>query len=234
VAATGDTVLHVISLKEDKITSNGAAPTPLLQGAKWGVWYVQGNRDVLSSAKDITQFQFAGLNPAAIGTITGTNIAVTVPPSTDVKTLIATFTNSADAKVKVGSKEQVSGATKNDFSKPVTYVVTAQDGSTKSYIVTVTGAVNTAVEGRNNISGKLTVFPNPTAGPFRVRLDEYAHKVATVELTNAAGAVLHQQQVQPQALAAGLTLDTAGLPAGMYYLRLTIGEKIAYKKVMVQ
>jgi hypothetical protein len=35
-------------------------------------------------------------------------------------------------------------------------------------------------------------------------------------------------------LAAGLTLDTAGLPAGMYYLRLTIGEKIAYKKVMVQ
>jgi hypothetical protein len=136
--------------------------------------------------------------------------------------------------VKVGAKDQVSGATKNDFSSPVTYTVTAQDGSTKTYTVTVTKAVSTAVEDKNNISGKLTVFPNPTAGPFRVRLDEYAHKVATVELMNAAGAVLHHQQVQPQALESGLTLDTAGLPSGMYYLRLTIGEKIAYKKVVVQ
>jgi Zn-dependent metalloprotease len=233
VTAAGDTVVNVVSLKEDKITSNGAVPTLLLQGAKWGVWYVQGDRKVLSSAKDITDFRFGGVTPAATGVINGSAITVAVPPNTNLKTLVATFTHSADANVKVGNKDQVSGATKNDFTNPVTYTVTAQDGTTKSYTVTVSKGVNTAVEGSNNISGKLTVFPNPTAGAFRVRLEEYAHKVATLELMNAAGTVLHQQQVQPQTLDAGLTLDAAGLPAGMYYLRLTVGEKIAYKKVMV-
>jgi Zn-dependent metalloprotease len=234
ISAAGDTVINVLTLKADKISATTAAPTTIVKEGKWAVWYVQGERKVLSSAKDITDFRFGSVTPAANGTINGSAITVTVPPTADLKSLIATFKHSADATVKVGSKEQVSGATKNDFTNPVTYTVTAQDGTTKSYTVTVTKAVNTAVEDKNNISGKLTVFPNPTAGPIRVRLDEYAHKVATVELMNAAGAVLHGQQVQPQALEAGFTLDTNGLPAGMYYLRLTIGEKIAYKKVVVQ
>jgi hypothetical protein len=232
--SAGDTVINVLTLKADKISATTAAPTTIVKEGKWAVWYVQGERKVLSSAKDITNFRFGSVTPAANGVINGSAITVTVPPATDLKALIATFAHSADATVKVGSKEQVSGATKNDFTNPVTYTVTAQDGTTKSYTVTVTKAVNTAVEDKNNISGKLTVFPNPTAGPIRVRLDEYAHKAATVELMSAAGAVLHKQQVQPQALEAGLTMDTAGLPAGMYYLRLTVGEKIAYKKVVVQ
>jgi len=233
LSAAGDTVINVLALKADKINATSAAPTTIVREGKWAVWYVQGERKVLSSAKDITAFRFGGVTPAAVATINGTAIAVTVPPATDLKTLIATFTHSAEATVKVGAKTQVSGATTNDFTRPVTYTVTAQDGTTKSYTVTVTTGVSTAVEDKNNISGKLTVFPNPTNGPLRVRLDEYAHKLATVELVNAAGAVLHRQQVQPQSLS-GLTLETAGLPAGMYTLRLTVGEKIAYKKVVVQ
>jgi hypothetical protein len=159
---------------------------------------------------------------------------VTVPPSSNVKTLIATFTVSADATVKVGDKDQVSGATKNDFTAPVTYTVTAQDGTTKTYKVTVSKSVSTGVEDKNNISGKLVVFPNPSNGEFRLHLNEHVHKPATVELMSAAGLLLHGQQVQPEAFASDLTLHYAGLPAGMYYLRLTIGEKIAYKKVVIR
>ena len=88
-----------------------------------------------SSAKDITAFSFPSLS--VTGVITNTNIAVTVPSGTNVKALLATFTSSALSTVKVGSVSQVSGQTANDFTNPVTYVVTAEDLTTKTYTVTV-------------------------------------------------------------------------------------------------
>jgi uncharacterized delta-60 repeat protein len=69
----------------------------------------------------------------------GKTIAVTMPPGTDVKTLVATFTTTG-ASVKVGSTVQISGHTVIDFSttNPVTYTVTAADATTQDYKVTVT------------------------------------------------------------------------------------------------
>jgi Zn-dependent metalloprotease len=232
VSAAGDTVINVLGLKADKINANGT-PTGILTEAKWAVWYVQGERKILSSARDITSFKFAGVTPAATGIISGSAITVTVPPTADLKTLVATFAHSTYSSVKVGSVTQVSGATRNDFSSPVTYTVTAQDGATKTYTVTVTKAVNTAVEGVNNISGKLEVFPNPSNGKFRLMLTDPAHKPASLELISSTGAVMHQRTVQPEAFEGGLDLQFDNLQAGMYYLRLVIGEKIAYKKVVI-
>ncbi|WP_138754103.1 GLUG motif-containing protein, partial [Paenibacillus sinopodophylli] len=90
-----------------------------------------------SSEKDITAFSFAELTPVVTGMISGTNIALTVLYGTDARALVATFTISAGASAQVGSKAQVSGTTENDFTAPVTYIVTAQDGTTKQYTVTV-------------------------------------------------------------------------------------------------
>jgi hypothetical protein len=94
-----------------------------------------------NTAKAITAFSFT--SPAVTGTITGTNIAVTVPYGTTVTGLIATYSTSG-ASVKVGSTVQTSGTTSNNFTAPVTYTVVAADGSTQSYIVTVTIAANPA------------------------------------------------------------------------------------------
>ena len=52
--------------------------------------------------------------------------------------LIATFSISAGAKLEVAGALQESGVTTNDFSNPVTYRVTAEDGSTEDYTVSVT------------------------------------------------------------------------------------------------
>ncbi|MDT9547675.1 MAG: DUF1566 domain-containing protein [Chlorobium phaeovibrioides] len=91
-----------------------------------------------SSEKAITAFSFTSLDPDVTGTITGTNIALTVPYGTAVTNLVSTFTVSAGATVKVGSTAQTSGTTANDFSSPTTYTVTAADGTTQNYTVTVT------------------------------------------------------------------------------------------------
>ena len=86
----------------------------------------------VSSAKALTQYSINGNN----GVISNQNISVTVPNGTDVTNLIATFTTTGDV-VTIGSTNQVSGVTQNDFTSPVTYTVTAADGTTQNYIVTV-------------------------------------------------------------------------------------------------
>lgn len=97
------------------------------------------NTDNKSSTKDITAFGFT--TPEVTGEIDGLNITATVPHGTDVTELVATFTTTGES-VKVGETAQVSGTTVNDFTSPVTYVATAEDGSTKSYVVTVSVAIS--------------------------------------------------------------------------------------------
>ena len=78
-----------------------------------------------SSNKDILTFGLPGI----AGVITGTNIMLTVPVSPGVTSLAPTYTVSQFA---TGSP--ASGTALN-FTTPQTYTITAQDGSTKNYIV---------------------------------------------------------------------------------------------------
>ncbi len=96
-----------------------------------------------SSAKALTAFSFAGLGVNGTITESAKAVVLTVPYSTDVTALVATFT-STGASVKVGTTVQTSATTANNFTSPVTYTVVAADGSTQAYVVTVTVAANTA------------------------------------------------------------------------------------------
>ncbi|MCU0781163.1 MAG: Ig-like domain repeat protein, partial [Akkermansiaceae bacterium] len=84
---------------------------------------------VLSSARDILTFGFPGL-PA--GTFAGTQISVTVPYGTDLTALAPVYTLSP-----LATCVPAAGAA-GDFTTPQTYTVTAQDGRTQTYTVTVT------------------------------------------------------------------------------------------------
>jgi ribosomal protein L13E/preprotein translocase subunit SecB len=97
---------------------------------------VAGSTDNGSNAKAITGFSFA--NPAVAGSINeeAKTISVTVPYGTDryglVPSIIHTGTTISPA----------SGAAQN-FSSPVQYTVSAENGTTAVYIVTVTVAGST-------------------------------------------------------------------------------------------
>lgn len=101
--------------------------------------------NVLSNTKSISSFSI--VTPGADGIVSESakTISITIPTGTSPKGLIAKYATSG-ASVKVGTVTQVSGETANDFSSPVTYIVTAQDGSTADYIVTVTVAPSTSKE----------------------------------------------------------------------------------------
>ena len=69
----------------------------------------------------------------------GMTITATVPVGTSLSGLIATFTTTGSS-VRVLTTVQTSGATANDFSSPVSYVVTDGNGATATYTVTATVA----------------------------------------------------------------------------------------------
>ncbi|MBK7318044.1 S-layer homology domain-containing protein [Candidatus Villigracilis affinis] len=126
MAGTGTVIASVISGSVQDIAANlnSIASTSTDNSVTYDI-----------STKDITAFSFT--SPAAIGSISGTNISITVPSGTNVTALVATFTTTG-ASVAVGATPQVSATTANDFTNPVIYTVTAVDASTKDYTVTVT------------------------------------------------------------------------------------------------
>lgn len=88
-----------------------------------------------STAKTMSVFDFNALSPAATGVLNqGTHtVALTVPYGTDVTALVPTISVSSGATVSPNT-----GVAQN-FTNPVVYTVTAQDGvSTQVYTVTVT------------------------------------------------------------------------------------------------
>jgi hypothetical protein len=109
-----------------------------------GCWYLSKTSSVTSSgpttaviessAKLINSFSFLGLNPEVDGAVDNTNYAINllVPNGTDVTELIPTIAISDGANISPNS------GVAQDFTNPVIYTVTAQDGSTQSYVVTVT------------------------------------------------------------------------------------------------
>lgn len=103
----------------------------------------------LSSAKAITAYSLTwstGTSGIATGTINepAKTIVVPVPSLTDVRTMVATFTTTGSS-VTLGGVAQTSGTWAHNFTNPLTYTVTAADGSTVAYTVTVNvGAGGTA------------------------------------------------------------------------------------------
>lgn len=95
-----------------------------------------GNSINQSNPKAITEYSLLSSNGRVNGIINKDNISVIMTPGTDVTRLIATFTITGSS-LKVDNILQTSGETPNNFTHPVVYTVTAIDGTTFNYTVTV-------------------------------------------------------------------------------------------------
>lgn len=90
-----------------------------------------------SSEMAILAFSFNQLNPNIQAEINGNSILLVVPYGTDLSQLAATIDISEKASISPNT------SVKQDFSNPVTYTVTAEDGQTQKYIVEVEVIKNT-------------------------------------------------------------------------------------------
>ena len=115
-------------------------------GTSQEIWTVNVSKETsLSNATDITAFSLAEqTGSASIGSGT---IDIEVAYGTVLTALVPTFSLSSGATARVSATTQVSGITANDFSSQVTYIVTAQDGTTtENWTVTVTVATAPILE----------------------------------------------------------------------------------------
>ncbi|MEI6605151.1 MAG: DUF2341 domain-containing protein [Verrucomicrobiota bacterium] len=99
--------------------------TYIINGSK--TYTVTVNKIAASTAKDILACDFGTLGTAVIN---GSNLVLTVPPAQS-RTLAPTFTISPLATLSPPS------GSSQDFTNPVTYTVTAENGNTNTYTVTV-------------------------------------------------------------------------------------------------
>lgn len=143
-----------------------------------------------ASSKAISAFSFVGY-AGALGAISGSvspyAIAVTVPYGTAVTALKAAFTTSG-VSVKVGALAQTSSTTPNDFTSPVAYIVTAADGTTATYNVTVSAASITAKAITAYSLGGVAGTVNETAKTIAVTLPSGTSVTALVAAFATSGA----------------------------------------------
>ncbi|MFW6232879.1 MAG: DUF5018 domain-containing protein, partial [Bacteroidota bacterium] len=104
-----------------------------------------------SSSKQIVSFKFEGFSPVIMGSIDQSLMTVTaeVPAGTDMTSLVPTIAISAKATIDPTSGEA------QDFTQPVVYTLTAEDGSQAVYTVTVTEEQST-VNDPEELSGYIS------------------------------------------------------------------------------
>ena len=179
-----------------------------------------------SSEKELTYFAFEGLDPDVIGAITQATetIVLTVPNGTDRTNLVATFTASALTTVRVRNLGiQQSGITSNDYSNPVVYEVTAQDGTVKSYVVSVVEQndttkpiVTAAMQNVTNELGQFVIVQT-NEGSGKVYIIEDSQPQTTVAQLEAAVAAGKGRAAWVQSANTEIPISTYAMEEGAYY-----------------
>lgn len=203
------------------------------------LWYSFGNVKLLPRnqadidgfttqyPKRINTFVFNSLNPAVFMDIDEANLTITtpspLPAGTDVTALDPTIDFS-------GASIQPPSGQPQDFTNPVDYTVTAPiDNSTKTYTVIVD--VLTGIDQATEVNA--SVYPNPASARLYLLMNEEAGQKARLTLTDLSGRVVNRLAAITQGQTQQLSLDLRQLPAGLYLLRVQVGNKQMTRKVQV-
>ncbi len=160
---------------------------------------------------NINTFSFAEQSsPSVIDTAANT-VHIEVGHDANITSLVPTFILSVGATAQIGGATQISSVTANDFTNPVTYIVTAQDGLTNEEWVVTVEQTPLGIDNFKNV----LIYPNPASdrvsvsgieGDFSLQLLSLSGQVITHEINETF-------------------IDVTGLEKGVYFLRLQIEGK---------
>lgn len=105
----------------------------------------------LSSAKELKSFQFLGISPPVTASITGNFITANLPSSVDSKSLVPTL-EFTGANIIANGVVQENGKSSNDFSKPITYSIQAEDGSKLDFTVRIDNSSFSVLGSNGNVN----------------------------------------------------------------------------------
>jgi hypothetical protein len=148
----------------------------------------------------------------------------------DITKLVPQIFPSAGASVDPPS------GSRQDFTNPVVYKITASDGTSKNWTVSVSQAVG--IDENRMFSKKFDfwIFPNPAGNEFRVQSPEIRENGAILELFGLDGRKILQKSI-PKGKDE-LTVNVSSLQNGLYFCRITpkaFGEnKSVTKQLIIQ
>lgn len=180
--------------------TNGHGVTVALSG--WD--YVPNNE------AEITSFVIASLDPEVEGEIVDTVITIEVPASANVTSLVPEIEFSVNASVVPAS------GVAQDFTNPVVYTVTAENGNTQQYSVSVS-QLPTDVKDQIGIKS-FDVFPNPAVEML------YLNGVYDVAIYNADGKLIKVRRNTN-------AVNISELAPGSYYIKNQNGD---IKKLIIE
>jgi hypothetical protein len=184
----------------------------------------------LNDKTDILRYNLGGIPPqtgeAIIDPVSHT-VNIEVESGTDLTDLIATFVLSDGAIASVGGIEQQSEVTANDFSNPLTYTITAEDGATtQDWLVTVD-----AVTGLKEIYlGEINVYPNPFSDNITIEFSNPDNIDIKLSVFNISGNKVFELD---NIISDKVVFKTDYLPKGVYIVEFQ-GEMIWENKIIIK
>lgn len=225
-------LIAIIDVDADRMTPTSDASV-LLSNAKWGIWFSQGERELLKTGKNITSFDLAGIEDLTDVSILGNTIDITLSEQVDVSQLAATFTKSEGALVKIGDNRQISGITRNDFNSPLEYTVFAEDGSAKTYQVSITNLVTGLRE--EDLALDIEMFPNPTTGDLTLRAKRDIPTTIQVSVVDLLGRQVATVSLQSMDNGKSTVLPQfSQLPTGTYIVKAHTSDTFTIEKIIKQ
>ncbi len=141
-------------------------------------WVVTVTELQLNTENDILTFNLAEQTGNATINSTNHTVDIEVANGTNLTNLVASFTLSDMATAFIGTTQQESGVTVNDFTNSVTYTIEAENGETQDWIVTV----NVATSINQLSADKFSIFPNPTDGKIYIETSERIKKISVLDI----------------------------------------------------
>ncbi len=167
-----------------------------------------------SSAKEITSFSFiqAGIIDNAKGEIT-----VLVPYDTDLTKLTPVIVHTGASISPLATDQQ-------NFTSPVTYTVTAVDGTTKNYKVTVTKDITAKTMfyfGFNSLNATAKI--NQTTGNIIIRVPQGTDISSLIPNINHTGVSISPLATTPQNFTSNVTYTVSAYDGSSKVYTVTVG-----------
>lgn len=220
----------LIADDDDHDLSNG---TPHFEDINWAFERhgINIQNIVDNTEADIISFELEGqIEPATIDQ-ENRSVHIEVWKNTDPTDLTPVFTLSHDAVCTVDGNVQVSGVSSQDFTTPVLYTVTSEDGNNvKEWVVEVD--VSDFVLDIKDENSAIGLFPNPFKHELIVVLNRpktisNQYKARVVSLN---GAVLLDETFSTTQL----YINTTDLPVGTYLIQLLQNDVVIATRKMIK
>lgn len=171
-----------------------------------------------NSAKNIMSFTIPSqVGPSVIDT-TAHTVEVKLPYGTDITELFPSITVPTFASITPST------GMARDFSSPVTYTITAQDGSSQTWTIIVATSVESFIQ--NTLKTKSTIWSSQAGNSIRIRteINDYF-----ISIYNQTGQLL----LQKSHLRGVDNVDISGLKKGLFFICLTGKAGSSIQKLLI-